>query len=198
MNELLRGTGDSVIVKNRIYQCRAVPVAVQQRLNGGRRRVEQRRHRRRFVVNDLRRRGRAESDLMHLRWLNGRGTDTLVAEQLIRGRLLIVRPFPVVENVLVMVAAVFVVVEGLGLTCVNLRERWLRLEVLRVACRVGEGAGGWRGGEFAWFRGGCRGCGRRRGSCRRGSLMVVYGVRLVDVVLAVLVQTASRNGIRRL
>ena len=78
---------------------------------------------------------------MHLRWLNGRGTGALIAEQLIRGRLLIVRPLSVVEYVLVMVAAVFVVVERLGLTRVNLRERWLRLEVLRIACRVGEGTG---------------------------------------------------------
>lgn len=125
--------------------------------------------------------------------MNGRGTDSLIAEQLIRSRLLIVRPFPIVENVLVVVAAVLVVVQGLGLACVNLRERRLRLEVLRVACRMGEGTGGRRGGGFAWFRGGCRGCRCRRGSCRRGSLMLVYGVRRVDVVLAVLVQTANKN-----
>lgn len=75
--------------------------------------MKQWRRRRWFVVNNLWTCSRAESDLMHLRWLNSGGTDSLIAKQLIRSRLLIIIPLTIVENILVMVAAIFVIVERL-------------------------------------------------------------------------------------
>lgn len=153
--------------------------------------MEQRCDRRRFIVMDnLRARSGAESNLMNLRRLNSRGADSLVAEQLIRSCLLIIVPFSVVKDVLVMVSAIFIVVKGLGLAGVNLREGRLRLIVLGIASGMGKGIGSWRGGRFARFRG-CRAgcCG---GSCRRGTLMmIVRWIRLIDVVLAVFVQTTN-------
>lgn len=187
MDKLFRGTSDSMVMENRIYH--AIPIAVQQRLNGRRGCVEQRCDRGRFViVDDLRARGGAVPNLMNLGWLNSGGADTLVAEQLIRSCLLIIVPLPVVKDVLVMISTIFIVVKGLGLAGVDLREGRLRLIMLGIA--RGMRKGGWRGGRFAWFRG-CRAgccCG---GSCRRGTLTILSGIRLIDVVLAVFVQTTN-------
>lgn len=189
VDKLFRGTSYSMVMKNRIYH--AVPIAVQQRLNGRRGCVEQRRDRGRFVVmDDLRIRSGAESNLMDLGRLNGCGADSLVAEQLIRSCLLIIAPFPVVKDVLVMVSAILIVIKGLGLAGVDLREGRLGLIVLGIAGGMGKGIGSWRGGRFARFRG-CRAgrcCG---GSCRRGALVIVSWIRLIDVVLVVFVQTTN-------
>lgn len=118
---MLGSARDPVIMKDGVDQGRrAVRVAVEQRLNRGGRRVEQRRHGRRFAVNDLRWRAhrRAVPDLMYLRrgrrgWCrrHGRRAYALIAEQLV-GRGLIAGTFAaVVEDVLVMITAVLVIVQ---------------------------------------------------------------------------------------
>lgn len=152
----LGGARDPVIMKYGIDQGRrTVRVAVKQRLYRGGRRVEQRRHGRRFVVNDLRRRAhrRAVSDLVNLRrgWRrrHGRAHGALVAEQLVGRGLIAATLAAVVEDVLVMIATVLVVVQRLGLARVHLRERRLRLVVLRITGRMLEGTAGGCGGRFA-------------------------------------------------
>lgn len=82
-SELFGGAGDTVIVKDGVNQGWAVGVAVEQRLDRRGRGVEQRRHGRRFVVNDLRTHRRTEPNLMYLRRLrrlDGRRADALIAE----------------------------------------------------------------------------------------------------------------------
>lgn len=198
--ELLGGAGDAVIVKDGVDQGRAVGVAVEQRLDRRGRGVEQRRHGRGFVVNDLRAYRRAEPDLMDLRrrwrWrrLDGRRADALIAEQLIGRRLIVALAFAAVEDVLVVVAAVLVVVQRLGLARVDLRERRLRLIVLRITGRMLERAARGCGGRLARSRRGRAGRGGRAGPRRgRSRLMILHRVRQVVLVVAALVQAAFGN-----
>lgn len=205
--EVFGGARNSVIMKDGVDQGRwAVLVAIEERLYRGGRRAEQRRHGGRFAVNDLRRRAyrRAVPDLMDLRrgrwgwrrWHGRRAYAALIAEQLVGRGLIAGALTAVVEDVLVMVATVFVVVQRFGLARVHLGERRLRLIVLRIAGRMLEGTAGGRGGRFAGS--GRRSAGRagRTGS-RRGSsqLMILYRVdRQIVLVLAVLVQAANNAG----
>lgn len=203
--ELLGGARDPVIMEYGVDQGRrAVRVAVEQRLYRGGRRAEQRRHGGRFAVNDLRRRThrRAVPDLDlrrgRRRWRRRHGRrayGALIAEQLVGRGLIAGALAAVVEDVLVMVAAVLVVVQRLGLARVHLREGRLRLIVLRIAGRMLEGAAGSRGGRFAGPGRGSAGRAGRAGS-RRGSsqLMLLNRVeRQIVLVVAVLVQAASNE-----
>lgn len=202
--EVLGGARDPVIVKYGVDQGRrAVDVVVEQRLDRGGRRVEQRRHGRRFAVNDLRRRAhrRTVPNLMDLRrgrrgWRrrHGRRAYALTAEQLV-GRGLIAGAFAaVVEDVLMMVAAVLIVVQRLGLARVHLRERRLRLIVLRIAGRMLEGTAGGRGGRLAGPGRGRAGRTGRAGSRRGGARLVILHRVDRQIVLVVLVQAASDEG----
>lgn len=204
--ELLGGARDPVIVKDGVDQGRrAVHVVIEQRLYRGRRRAEQRRYGRWFAVNNLRWRTdrRGIPDLNLWRWRRGwrrrygrRAYGALIAKQLIGRGLIAGALVTVVEDVLVMVAAVLVVVQRLGLARVYLRERWLRLIVLRIASRVLEGTAGGRGGRFARPGRGRASCAGRAGS-RRGSsrLMILHRVnRQVVLVVAVFVQAANNEG----
>jgi len=175
--ELLGGACDAVIMEDGVDQRRgAVDVAVEQGLYR-RGCGEQRRHCRRLVVDDLRwADGRAVSDLMDLRWRRNRcrAHGALIAEQLIR-RGLVVGALAVVEDVLVMIAAVLAVIQRLGLAAVDLRERRLRLIVLRIAGRMLEGAAGSRGGWLARSGSGRAGGGGRARSRRgRSRLMLLH------------------------
>jgi len=102
-----------------------------------------------------------------------------------------------VEDVLMMVAAVLVIVQRLGLTCMDLGERRLGLIVLRITSRMLEGTA--RDGGGRWLAGprrshgvgGSRGCaGSRRG---RSWLMILRWVirKTVLVVIIVLMKAAS-------
>lgn len=173
--ELFGGARDPVIMIYGVDQGRrVVRVTVKQRLYRGGRRVEQRRHGRRFVVNDLRRRAyrRAIPDLMDLRrrwrgWRRRHGRrahGALIAEQLVGSGLVAGALAAVVEDILVMIAAVLVVVQRLGLARVHLREWRLRLIVLRITGRMLEGAAGGRGRRLAR-----PGCGRAGRAGRAGS-----------------------------
>lgn len=200
--ELFGCARDAVIMKDGVDQGRrTVGVAVEQRLYRGRGGVEQRRNGRRFVVNDLRRRAhrRAVPDLMNLRRGRRRGHGrraggALIAEQLIR-RGLVVGALVVVEDVLTMIAAVLVVVQRLGLARVHLRERRLRLIMLRITGRMLEGSACGRGGRLA--RPGRRRAARRAGRAGSGRgrsrLMILHRFPKVVLVLAVLVQAARRS-----
>lgn len=98
------------------------------------------------------------------------------------------------EDVLVVVAAIFVIVQRLGLARVNLRERRLRLVVLRITGRMLERAAGGRGGRLARPRRGRAGRGGRAGPRRgRSRLMILQRVWQVVLVVAILVQTAAEN-----
>lgn len=199
-SELLGGARDPVIVKYGVDQGRrVVRVAVEQRLYRGGRRVEQRRHGRRFAVNNLRRRThrRAVPDLMDLRrgrrgWRRRHGRRAhaaLIAEQLVGRGLIAGALAAVVIDVLVMIAAVLVVVQRLGLARVHLRERRLRLIMLRIAGRMLEGTAGGRGGRFAGPGRGRAGRAGRAGS-RRGSsrLVILHRInRQIVLIIAVLV-----------
>jgi len=123
--EVFSSAHDPMIVKDRVDQSRRiVRVAVEQRLYRGRCR-EQRRHGRWFVVNDLRWRThrRAVPDLMDLRrrwrgWrrrYGRRAYGTLITEQLIGRGLIAGALAAIVENILMMVTAVLVIVQRLGL-----------------------------------------------------------------------------------
>lgn len=184
--EVLSGTRNAVIVENRVDQGRGVVnIAVEQRLyrRGGR--VEQWRHCRRFVVDDLRRTNRrAVPDLVNLRrgWYRRRAYSALIAEQLVR-RCLVVGAFAVVEDVLMVVSTVLAIVQRLGLAGVDLGERWLRLIMLRIAGRMLKGTAGSRGGRFARPGGGRGGRGSRTGSHRgRSRLMILYRIRQIVLV----------------
>lgn len=116
-------------------------------------------------MNDLRGCSGTEPDLMNLRRLDSGRTNTLVAEQLVRGGLLIVIPLAIVENVLMMISTVLVIIQGLGLAGVDLRKRWLRLVVLGITGWMREGTGRWCRGWFIWLRCGGGRCGCGGGSC---------------------------------
>lgn len=78
-------------------------------------------------------------------------------------------------DILVMITAVLVVVQRLRLTRVDLRERRLRLVVLRIAGRMLERAARGRGGRLVGPR--CSRAGRRgRARSRRGRarLMILH------------------------
>lgn len=109
--KLLGGAGDAVIVKDGVDQSRAVGVAVEQRLDRRGRGMIERRHGRGFVMNDLWAHSRAEPDLMDLRRLDCCRADTLIAEQLIGGRLIVALALVAVEDVLMVITAVLVVVQ---------------------------------------------------------------------------------------
>lgn len=137
--ELFGGTRDPVIVEDGVDQGRRViDIIVEQSLyRGGGRGVIQRRHRRWLVIalDDLRGRAyrRAIPDLrMDLRGRCRRADTVLTAEQLIRRGLIVDAFTTIMVNVLVMVTAVLVVVQRLGLACVHLRERRLGLIVLWI------------------------------------------------------------------
>lgn len=193
--ELLGGTRDTVVVEDGVDQGRrAVGVIVEQSLyRGGRRSVVQRRHGRRFVANDLRRRWtyrRAIPDLrMDLRGRRRRADASLTAEQLIRRGLIVDALVAVVIDVLMMVAAVLVVVQCFGLARVDLRERRLRLIVLRITGRMLEGTARDGGGRLAGPGRSCRTKGGRgRAGSRRGcSRLMILHLVIRKIILVVIV-----------
>jgi len=130
-----------------------------------------------------------------LRWRRRYGRRTLIAEQLIGRGLIAGTLAAVVEDILVMVTAILVIVQRLGLACVHLRERRLWLIVLRIAGRVLEGTAGGRGGRFVGPRRGRASCAGRTWSRRTSSqLMFFHRInRQIILIVAVLVQTAMEK-----